>query len=184
LLRLVGLAKARSCRAAHARLTLPQALPDGLLEVVLAETPSPVPVLLEIEAYPSSETEEQLARDIDLARMALGVVPDAVLLVLCGRGNQKQTSKRDERSALGWSGRRHWWKVVELWKVPAGQLLALDEVGLTPLLPLTRSKQAPETLVQQSKERTERQASAAEQPTLLPSRRLWLPCGQEPWSGG
>jgi hypothetical protein len=50
---------------------------------------------------------------------------------------------------------------------PAKQLLALDEVGLTPLLPLTQSKQSAETLVQQSKERIERQASRAEQPTLL-----------------
>ena len=126
-----------------------------------------MPVLLEIEAYPSTENEEQLARDMDLARLALGVLPDAVLLVLCPRGQQKQSSRRQEASALGWSRRRHEWKVVELWKVPAKQLLALDEVGLTPLLPLTRSKQPPETLVQQSKERIERQASRAEQPTLL-----------------
>lgn len=167
LLRLVGLAQVRSCRAAHARLTLPQALPDGLLEVVLPDQPSPLSVLLEIEAYPSQETEEQMARDMDLARMALGALPDAVLLVLCPRGNQKQASKRQEHSPFGWSTRRHGWKVVELRKVPAEVLLALDEVGLTPLLPLTRSKQSPETLVQQSKERIERQASPAERPTLL-----------------
>ena len=167
LLRLVGLVKVRSGRAAHARLTLPQALPDGLLEVVLADRSAPVPVLLEIETYPSSDTEEQLARDMDLAQLALGVMPDAVVLVLCRRGQQKQSSRRQEAAALGWSGRRHWWKVVELWKVPAEQLLTLDEVGLMPLLPLTQSKQAPETLVQQSKERIQRQASASEQPTLL-----------------
>src|SRR5262245_31438954 len=135
LLRLVGLAEVRSCRTAHARLTLPQALPDGLLEVGLPDRPEPLPVLLEIEAYPSSETEEQLARDMDLARTALGVRPDVVLLVLCRRGNQKQSAKRQEQSALGWSGRRHWWNVVKLWRVPAEQLLALEEVGLTPLLP-------------------------------------------------
>jgi hypothetical protein len=46
LLRLAGLAQVRSCQAAHARLTLPQALPDGLLEVVLPDQVAPVPVLL------------------------------------------------------------------------------------------------------------------------------------------
>src|SRR5262249_17742634 len=54
-----------------------------------------------------------------------------------------------------------------LWRVPAEQLLALGEVGLTPLPPLTRSRQSAETLVQQSRERIERQASLAERPTLL-----------------
>jgi hypothetical protein len=118
LLRLAGLAQVRSCQAAHARLTLPQALPDGLLEVGLPNQAAPVPVLLEIEAYPSTENEEQLARDMDLAQLALGVLPDAVLLVLCPRGQQKQSSRCQEASALGWSRRRHEWKVVELWKVP------------------------------------------------------------------
>ena len=58
MLRLVGRAEVRSCRAAHARLTLPQALPDGLLEVGLPDQVGSLPVLLEIEAYPSHETEE------------------------------------------------------------------------------------------------------------------------------
>src|SRR5207249_4664890 len=107
------------------------------------------------------------ARDMDVAQMALGVLPDAVVLVLCPRGNQKQSSNRQVQSALGWSGRRHWWNVVKLWKVPAEELLALEEVGLVPLLPLTRSRQSPETLVQQSRERIERHAVPAEQPTLL-----------------
>src|SRR5690349_296293 len=60
LLRLVGMAQVQSCQAAHARLTLPQALPDGLLEVALPHTQERLPVLLEIEAYPSEETVQQM----------------------------------------------------------------------------------------------------------------------------
>src|SRR4051794_27770318 len=90
LLRLVGIEHFRSCKAAHARITLPQALPDGLLEVILPDQQRPMHVLLEMEAYPSRENEEQLAKDMDLAEMALGVLPDSVLIVLSRRGNQKQ----------------------------------------------------------------------------------------------
>src|SRR5437763_816038 len=78
LLRLLGIARFRACKAAHARITLPQALPDGLLEVVLPADEGTLHVLLEMESYPSKETEEQLVRDMNLAEMALGVLPDTV----------------------------------------------------------------------------------------------------------
>jgi hypothetical protein len=167
LLRLVGIARFRGCRAAHPRITLPQALPDGLLEVTLPEAEGTLQVLLEMETYPSTETDAQLVRDMNLAELALGVLPDTVVIVLCRRGKQKQSKGCLQQSPLGWSSRRHRWRVIELWKVPAEALLALDEVGLIPLLPLTRSKAAPETLLQQCKERIEQQGRPAERATLL-----------------
>jgi hypothetical protein len=165
LVRLVGIAQFRSCKAAHARITLPQALPDGLLEVLLPEQKSPLHLLLEIESYPSKENEEQIVRDMDLAELALGALPDTVLIVLRQRG-KKQASKCAQRSPLGWARRRHEWRVVELWTVPAEELLALGEVGLVPLLPLTSTHEAPETLLQQCKERIERQGRPGERSTL------------------
>jgi hypothetical protein len=165
LVRLVGIAQFRSCKAAHARITLPQALPDGLLEVLLPDQKSPLHLLLEIESYPSKENEEQIVRDMDLAELALGTLPDTVLIVLRQRG-KKQSSQRAQRSPLGWARRRHEWRVVELWNVPAEELLALGEVGLVPLLPLTGSREAPETLLQQCKERIEQQGRPQERATL------------------
>ena len=91
LVRLAGIAQLRSCKAAHTRLTLPQALPNGLLEVLLPEQKTPLHLLVEIESYPSKENEEQLVRDMDLAELALGTLPDTVLIVLRQRG-KKQSS--------------------------------------------------------------------------------------------
>jgi hypothetical protein len=57
--------------------------------------------------------------------------------------------------------------VVELGKVAAAELLALEEVALVPLLPLTRSRESNETLLQQCKDRIEQQAPPRERSTLL-----------------
>jgi hypothetical protein len=56
LLRLLGLSNIRSCRTAHPRLTLPEAIPDGLLEVSLPGQ-EPLHFLLEMETYPSIEND-------------------------------------------------------------------------------------------------------------------------------
>ncbi len=165
LVRLLGLAP-RSCRTAHPRLTLPQAIPDGLLELTLPEHDRPVPLLLEIETYPSAETNEQMSRDLDLAAQTLGVLPDAAVVVLCQRG-RRQSARRTQQSLMGWSQRRHRWRVLELWKVPAEQLLDMNEVGLLPLLPLTRSRESPELLFRQGWERIGQQGRPDQRVQLL-----------------
>jgi hypothetical protein len=166
LLRFLGVPDVRSCRTAHPRLTLPQAIPDGLLEARLPGHDQPLPFLLEVEAYPSPETDEQMARDLDLAELALGVLPDAAVIVLCRRG-RRQAPGRAQQSALGWSVRRHRWRVVELWKVPAEELLAMNEVGLVPFVPLARTRERPAALLQRCWERIEQQGRPDERATLL-----------------
>jgi hypothetical protein len=167
LLRLAGLEDLRTARPAHARLTMPQAIPDGLLDVTFTDQKEPCPVLVEIETYPDATTADQLINDMDLARMALGVLPETILIVLCPRGQQKQASWCRRRSLRGFSRTRHEWKVVELWKVPAERLLSLSEPGLIPLLVLTKTDQTLETVVEQCRERIERQAKASERATLV-----------------
>jgi hypothetical protein len=165
LVRLLGLTP-RACRAAHPRLTLPQAIPDGLLDLTLPDHDKPVPLLLEIETYPSSETNEQMSRDLDLAALALGKLPDAAVIVLCQRG-KGQAGRRTQQSLMGWSQRRHRWRVLELWKVPAKKILAMNEIGLLPLVPLMRSRESPELLFRQSWERIDRQARRDQRLPLL-----------------
>jgi hypothetical protein len=123
-------------------------------------------VLLEMEAYPSRETDEQMARDLDLAQLALGVLPDAALIVLQPRG-RKQASGRTQHSAMNWSVRKHRWRVLELWKVPAEELLGLDEVGLVPFVPLGKSRESPRVLLERCRERIERQSRPQQRSTLL-----------------
>jgi hypothetical protein len=165
LVRLLGLTP-RTCRTVHPRLTLPQAIPDGLLELTLPDHDRPVPLLLEIETYPSAETNEQLSRDLDLAALALGKLPDAAVIVLCRRG-KNQAAGRTQQSLLGWSQRKHRWRVLELWKVSAEELLGMNEVGLLPLLPLTRSRESPELLFRQSWERIDQQGRSDQRVQLL-----------------
>jgi hypothetical protein len=50
--------------------------------------------------------------------------------------------------------------------MPAEEVLALGEVGLVPLLLLTRSRHAPETVLQQCRERIEQQGRPEERSTL------------------
>ncbi len=166
MLRLLGLSAVRSCRTAHPRLTLPQAIPDGLLEVLLSDGDEPLPFLLEIETYPSKETDEQLARDLDLAALALGTLPDAAVIVLCPRG-KRQAAGRAQHSTLGWSSRRHRWRRLEMWKVPADDLLALNEVGLVPLVPLARTREQAPALLQRCRDRIDRQGRPDQRVTLL-----------------
>jgi hypothetical protein len=166
IVRMLGVSDFRSCRPAHARITLPQTIPDGLLEVKLRKSKSPLPLLVEWEAYPSKETEAQLVKDMDLAEIALGMLPDTVVIILSPKGTA-QTKQRSQKSALGWSERHHQWRVLEMSAISDAELLALNEVGLMPLLPLTKSEQKPETLLQQCKERIDQHAPADEQATLL-----------------
>jgi hypothetical protein len=165
LVRLLGLAP-RTCRTAHPRLTLPQAIPDGLLELTLPDHDKRVPLLLEIETYPSAETNEQMSRDLDLAALALGTLPDAAVIVLCRRG-KNQAAGRTQQSLMGWSQRKHRWRVLELWNVPAEQLLEMNEVGVLPLLPLTQSRESPELLFQLCWERIEQQGRSDQRVPLL-----------------
>src|SRR5205823_2898282 len=59
------------------------------------------------------------------------------------------------------------WHVIELWNVAAPELLAADDVGLVPWLPLTRFEGEPEKLLHQCRERIERQADFKERANLL-----------------
>jgi hypothetical protein len=57
--------------------------------------------------------------------------------------------------------------VLELSSISDAELLALNEVALVPLLPLTSSQQKPQTLLEQCKARIEQHARPEERATLL-----------------
>jgi hypothetical protein len=59
------------------------------------------------------------------------------------------------------------WRVVELWNVAADDLLAADDVGLIPWVPLTRFVVPPEQMLQICRERIDRQARPTERENLL-----------------
>ncbi len=58
------------------------------------------------------------------------------------------------------------WKVVELWKVPAAELLAAGDIGLIPWVPLAQFDGPPEPIFRECRERIERDAPEEERENL------------------
>src|SRR5439155_1600763 len=59
------------------------------------------------------------------------------------------------------------WRVVELWTLSADALLATNDVGLIPWVPLTNMAGPPEPVLQQCRERIDQQAAPNDRATLL-----------------
>jgi predicted transposase YdaD len=76
-------------------------------------------------------------------------------------------SEFEARSELGWTTLRCSWKVVELWQVPAEELLAVGDVGIIPWVPLTHFEGPPRDVLQRCRDRIDREASHQERPNLL-----------------
>jgi hypothetical protein len=168
ILLLGGVKGVRSVRGLQAELAQSRRLPDGLLEVHFEGQKKPHHVLVEIATYPEKRALEQALDDLTLARQFLkGVLPEMLMLVLCPRGKFRIGGRHESKSRLGWSALACDWKVVELWTLPAEELLAAADVGVVPWVPLARYDGPPAELLEQCRERIEQQAPAADRDNLL-----------------
>jgi len=166
-LRLGGVERIRSWRALQAEVTHPRQLPDGLLEVCFEDTTDPDLFLIEIVTYPDQRVREQLVRDVAAVLLDRRVLPEVLTVVLRPRGSVEVGSEEELHSRLDWTGLRINWRVVKLWTLPAEQLLAANDVGLVPWVPLTQFAGAPEVLLQECRQRIDAQAPAEERANLL-----------------
>jgi hypothetical protein len=146
-----------SCRARKAEVVQPRKLPDGLLEATFAGRAEPCLVLVEVATYPEKRVVRQVQDDIMLVRQARGVLPEALVLCLCRRGKYRVPEQAEEKSALGWTGAALSWKVVEVWKAPAEELLAAPDVGVVPWVTLARYNGPPEVLLRRCRDRIDRE---------------------------
>ena len=167
LLRLGGVTGVRSWRALLADVVHPRQLPDGLLEVLLEGQTEPDLFLVEVATYPEARVHEQLARDMGLVWLERRLLPEVLTLVLHPRGNLRVADGQDTHSRLGWTRMQVNWRVVELWTLPAADLLAANDVGLIPWVPLTRLNAPPEIVLQQCRQRIDDQAPPIERANLL-----------------
>ncbi len=83
------------------------------------------------------------------------------------KGHVEPAGAADLKSRHGRTKWRLSWKIVELWKVPASQLLAAGDVGLIPWVPLTYFDGPPEPVLRQCRDRIDRDAPPDEQENLL-----------------
>jgi hypothetical protein len=157
----------RRCRALQAEVVQPRQLPDGLLEVLFQGRKKPDHVLVEVATHPEKRVPKQVLDDLLLTYAQLRVLPELLTLVLHPRGQFRVSGKQELQSRLQWSKLTWEWKVVELWTLPAEELLTAGDVGLIPWVPLTHFQGPPEALLEQCRQRIEQQAHPQDQANLL-----------------
>ena len=96
-----------------------------------------------------------------------GELPEAVTLVLRRKGQYRVPASRDLRSRHGLSSCRLNWRVVELWTVPAEELLQTGDIGLVPWLPLTDFADPPEKMIERCRDLIDEGAPPGEKANLL-----------------
>ena len=104
------------------------------------------------------------------------VVPDVITLILHPKGNLSVPGSLELTSP---GGLTHWsirWKVIPLWTIPAASLLAFQDIGLVPWVPLTQFDGPPETIFRECRARIDQQAQPWSGKTSWLSRRSWPGC--------
>lgn len=167
LLRLAGLTGFRSWRPAPAEVVTPLDAPDGLLELFYDDCPEPTPALIEIATFPERRGDDQALFDVLSVLLARRQVPEVLTVVLCPKGQLRLTGAYERQSRSGGTKAAIRWQVLELWTVPAEQLLAANDVGLMPWLLLTQFAGPPLELLRTCRERIDAQASPDERANLL-----------------
>jgi hypothetical protein len=157
ILYLAGARSVVSCRARKAEVVQPRKLPDGLLEARFAGSAEPHLFLVEVATYPEKRVVKQVQDDIMLVWQARGVLPEALLLCLCPRGRYRVPRQAEQKSRLGWTNVALGWEVVELWTLPAEELLAFPDVGVVPWVPLAHYDGPTEVLLQRCRDRIDRE---------------------------
>ena len=167
ILRLGGVRNIRAWRSLQSEVVQPKQMPDGVLEVEVEGQTEPDLYVIEIATYPESRNPEQLLRDTAMVYLARRVLPEVMVLVLRPKGKKRVVSTQKLTSRQGWT---HWQasvRVVELWKVLAEELLATNDVGLVPWVPLTNFEGPPEAILQKCRERIDELAPPEEKVNFL-----------------
>ena len=162
LFRLAGVTGFRAWRAVQPEVVQPRQLPDGLLEVSFPDQETPDWFLVEIATYPERRVEEQALRDALLVYLDRRVLPEVITLVLHPKGAFRLTGRERLDSRLGMTQVTWGWRVIELWTLPARDLLAAGDVGLVPWATLAQFDGPPEVLLQECQTRIEQLARPEE----------------------
>jgi hypothetical protein len=166
LLGLGGVRRIAAWQAVQAEPVHARRLPDGMIEVRFRGRRRPVLYVLEISAYPYSRLARQAADDALLVYLTRGVVPEVISIVLRPRGRKPAPRELAVASEEGTTRIHVAWKVVEIWKIPAAELLASGDIGLVPLAPLAHFDGPVDPILEECRERIQRDAPAKEKGNL------------------
>ncbi|MBA4065369.1 MAG: hypothetical protein C0501_16985 [Isosphaera sp.] len=167
LLRVAGVGPVASARPLPAELVQSRQLPDGLVEVRLADRPDPVLCLIEVNTYSYKAAGGELLDDLLLTYLNRRVVPEVVAITLSDKGNVRVAPGVRLDSPLGHARLEAGWRVVNLWELSAADFLPLTDPGLAPWVPLMRIDGPPEPVLQQCKDVIDTVTPAGKRGNLL-----------------
>ncbi len=167
ILRLGGVTDLVRWRAAPAELVLPTKLPDGLLFAWRAGRDHPEPFVVEIATYPELRAAEQALRDLLLVYLVRGEVANILVLVLRPKGQLRVPDHAHRPGSDGVTALGGWWRVVELWTLPAEPVLAAADPGMMPWVPLMHADEPPQIVLQRCREVIDRHAPDEEHESLI-----------------
>jgi hypothetical protein len=166
IIRLAGARGITSWKPLQAEPVHPRRLPDGMIEVRRRGRPRPTLFVLEISTYPYRRLAKQAADDALLVYLERGAVPEVAAIVLRPRGQRPVPRELIVRSEESTTRIHVEWKVVEVWKVPATELLATGDVGPIPLVPLAHFDGPLDPILLECRERIERDAPPGQRENL------------------
>ncbi len=167
ILRMAGVTDFVSWKALPAELVQPRQLPDGMIEVVRPGKSEPEVFVLELATDPDARIADQALRDMTLVFLDRRELPEVLVLVLHPKGNLRAPGSAEVASPERWSGLRASWRAIELWTIPAEALLALDDPGVLPWVPLAKIDGPPEPILRECRDRIDNTAPEEERENLL-----------------
>ena len=115
--------------------------------------------LLEIATYPEARVASQVMDDIALAWLGRQELPEVVVLFLYPKGNVLPAETIKLKSRQGCTTWDASWRIVKLWEVPAGDLLATGDIGVVPWVPLAQFDGPPEPIIRECRARIDKVGS-------------------------
>jgi hypothetical protein len=122
---------------------------------------------VEISTYPYRRLNQQVIEGTALSYLDRGELPEALTPVLHPGGHKRAAGGVDLSSRHGRIRMHLEWKVVELWTIPATDLLVANDVGLILWVPLAKIEGPPEPVFRECPARIDRVASRADRDNLL-----------------
>ena len=124
---------------------------------------------MELANYPEQRLLEQVARDAASVYLDRRQLPEALTIVLRPhpKWSFRVAGEHELNSPQGWTKWQMSWRVVELWSIPAEQLLAAGDVGMVPWVPLSYIEGPPEPILRECRARIDAQAPPGERENML-----------------
>jgi hypothetical protein len=167
ILRLAGVRGIRWWKPLQAELIQSRRLPDGLIEAKLHGKAKPARFLLEISTYPYRRLSKQAVEGALLTYLSHGELPEVPTLILHPGGRKRVAGAAEMASPQGWTRLHRDWKAIEMWTIPAADLLAANDIGLIPWVALSKIDGPAEPVFRECRARIDRDAPPADRENLL-----------------